>query len=84
MTKNITYFQYNDSLAHWFNALLLMFFVIAFCSLQSLVGDVDKAMKTIHNYHQVWKQYGFTPEFYNIPKSEAHNNREGYPLRPGG
>ena len=40
-------------------------------------------MKTLHNYHQVWKQYGFTPEFYNIPKSEAHTSREGYPLRPG-
>ena len=40
-------------------------------------------MKTLHNYHQVWKQYGFTPEFYNIPKGEAQSNRDGYPLRPG-
>jgi mannosidase alpha-like ER degradation enhancer 2 len=31
----------------------------------------------------VWKQYGFTPEYYNIPKNEAHKGREGYPLRPG-
>jgi mannosidase alpha-like ER degradation enhancer 2 len=37
----------------------------------------------IHNFHQVWKQYGFTPEYYNIPKNEAHKGREGYPLRPG-
>lgn len=39
-------------------------------------------MKTLHNYHQVWLQYGFTPEFYNIPQSEAGSNRESYPLRP--
>ncbi|XP_063223386.1 ER degradation-enhancing alpha-mannosidase-like protein 2 isoform X2 [Bacillus rossius redtenbacheri] len=48
----------------------------------SLIGDVNKAMKTLHNYHQVWKQYGFTPEYYNIPQAEAGSNREGYPLRP--
>lgn len=39
-------------------------------------------MKTLHNYHQVWLQYGFTPEFYNIPQTEAGTNRENYPLRP--
>lgn len=46
------------------------------------VGDTSKAMKSLHNYHQVWKQYGFTPEFYNIPQGEAGTNRENYPLRP--
>ncbi|XP_035678895.1 ER degradation-enhancing alpha-mannosidase-like protein 2 [Branchiostoma floridae] len=50
--------------------------------LQSLVGDVDSAMKSLHNYHQVWRQYGATPEFYNIPSSKAQEKREGYPLRP--
>lgn len=39
-------------------------------------------MKSIHNYHQVWKQYGFTPEFFNIPQGEAGSQRESYPLRP--
>lgn len=39
-------------------------------------------MRTLHNYHQVWGQYGFTPEFYNIPQSEAGTNRETYPMRP--
>ncbi|KAM0734292.1 ER degradation-enhancing alpha-mannosidase-like protein 2 [Formica fusca] len=39
-------------------------------------------MKSLHNYHRVWKQFGFTPEFYNIPQAEAGTNREGYPLRP--
>nr|CAD7410524.1 unnamed protein product [Timema poppensis] len=48
----------------------------------SLIGDVNKAIKSLHNYHQVWKQYGFTPEYYNIPQGEAGSNREGYPLRP--
>lgn len=36
----------------------------------------------MHNYHQVWKQYGFTPEFYNIPQGQVGANRESYPLRP--
>ena len=51
--------------------------------LQSLIGDIEKGMKTLHNYHQIWKQFGFTPEFYKIPNAEAQSNREGYPLRPG-
>lgn len=48
-----------------------------------MLGNNDGAMKTMHNFHQVWKQYGFTPEYYNIPKNELHTGREGYPLRPG-
>ncbi|KAJ6637463.1 ER degradation-enhancing alpha-mannosidase-like protein 2 [Pseudolycoriella hygida] len=50
--------------------------------LLSLTGDIASAMKTLHNYHSVWKQYGFLPEFYNIPNAEAGANRENYPLRP--
>lgn len=45
-------------------------------------GETSSAMRTLHNYHQVWLQYGFTPEFYNIPQTEAGSNRENYPLRP--
>lgn len=48
----------------------------------SLIGDVNTGMKSIHNYYQVWKQYGFTPEFYNIPQAEVGLNRQSYPLRP--
>ncbi|GAB0087149.1 alpha-1,2-Mannosidase [Sergentomyia squamirostris] len=48
----------------------------------SLIGDISPAMKTLHNYVAVWKQYGFLPEFYNIPNAEAGANRENYPLRP--
>jgi ER degradation enhancer, mannosidase alpha-like 2 len=50
--------------------------------LLSLFGHTSAAMKTLHNYHTVWKQYGFLPEFYNIPNAEAGANRENYPLRP--
>ena len=50
--------------------------------LLSLVGDNMSAMKSIHNYHQVWKQYGFLPEFYNVAQNGASLNRQGYPLRP--
>ena len=50
--------------------------------LLSLLGDINTAMKTLHNYHSVWKQYGFLPEFYNIPNAEAGANRDSYPLRP--
>lgn len=31
----------------------------------SMIGDIPNAMKSIYNYHSVWKQYGFLPEFYN-------------------
>ncbi|XP_066147038.1 ER degradation-enhancing alpha-mannosidase-like protein 2 [Euwallacea fornicatus] len=48
----------------------------------SLIGETSKAMRTLHNYHQVWQQYGFTPEFYYITQSEAGTGRESYPLRP--
>ncbi|XP_054166132.1 ER degradation-enhancing alpha-mannosidase-like protein 2 [Oppia nitens] len=48
----------------------------------TLIGDLDQAKKSIYNYHQVWKQYGFTPEFYDIPNSKLNTKRDGYPLRP--
>lgn len=40
-------------------------------------------MKTIHNYQTVARQFGFTPEFFNVVQNNVINNREGYPLRPG-
>ncbi|XP_045763642.1 ER degradation-enhancing alpha-mannosidase-like protein 2 [Maniola jurtina] len=50
--------------------------------LLSLIGESDTAMRIIHNYHSVWKQYGFTPEVYNLGTGEASSARESYPLRP--
>ncbi|KAG7165464.1 ER degradation-enhancing alpha-mannosidase-like protein 2-like, partial [Homarus americanus] len=48
----------------------------------TLMGDINSAQRIVFNYHQVWKQFGFTPEFYSIPQAEAPVNRQGYPLRP--
>lgn len=48
----------------------------------SLFGDVNTAMRALHNMHMIWKQYGFLPEMFNIPNGEASTNRESYPLRP--
>eukprot|EP00088_Acartia_fossae_P025857 TRINITY_DN2662_c0_g1_i3.p1 TRINITY_DN2662_c0_g1~~TRINITY_DN2662_c0_g1_i3.p1 ORF type:complete len:782 (+),score=127.26 TRINITY_DN2662_c0_g1_i3:86-2431(+) len=48
----------------------------------SMTGDIENALKSLHNYHQVWKQFGFTPEFYNVAQGGASAGREGYPLRP--
>ncbi len=47
-----------------------------------MVGDIESAMRIILTYHQVLKQYGFVPEFFNIPNLEVVNKRSGYPLRP--
>ncbi|XP_076327043.1 ER degradation-enhancing alpha-mannosidase-like protein 2 [Tachypleus tridentatus] len=48
----------------------------------SLVGDIEQGQKSLYNYHQVWRQYGFIPEFYDIPHNHVTKKREGYPLRP--
>ncbi|XP_036758373.2 ER degradation-enhancing alpha-mannosidase-like protein 2 isoform X1 [Manis pentadactyla] len=50
--------------------------------LQSLIGDIDNAMRTFLNYYTIWKQFGGLPEFYNIPQGYTVEKREGYPLRP--
>uniref|UniRef100_A0AAY4CES0 alpha-1,2-Mannosidase n=1 Tax=Denticeps clupeoides TaxID=299321 RepID=A0AAY4CES0_9TELE len=50
--------------------------------LQSLLGDLDSAMRTFHNYYTVWRQFGGLPEFYSIPQGYTVDKREGYPLRP--
>ena len=39
----------------------------------SMVGDIEAALRSAHNYHQVWKQYGFTPEFYNVAQGKKQN-----------
>ncbi|KAK7590126.1 hypothetical protein V9T40_001739 [Parthenolecanium corni] len=48
----------------------------------SHIGNLNESIRSIHNYHHVWKRYGFTPEFYNIIQQEVSTNRESYPLRP--
>ena len=39
----------------------------------SMVGDIESGLRSVHNYHQVWKQYGFTPEFYNVAQGKKQN-----------
>lgn len=48
----------------------------------ALLGNVDDAQRILLQYAEVVRQYGFPPEFYNLPKQEAVKNRSGYPLRP--
>lgn len=47
-----------------------------------LAGDVDAAIKNVHNYHHLWRRYGSLPEFFNLQSNDVQANREGYPLRP--
>ncbi|VDL79262.1 unnamed protein product [Nippostrongylus brasiliensis] len=39
--------------------------------LLTMVGDVEDASRIMLQYSQVVRQYGFPPEFYNIPNSNA-------------
>lgn len=52
-------------------------------ALQSLLGNLDSAVRTFQNYYSVWRQFGGLPEFYSIPQGTTVDKREGYPLRPG-
>lgn len=66
----------------WVSCLVAAFLTTS-SLLQSLIGDIDNAMRTFLNYYTVWKQFGGLPEFYNIPQGYTVEKREGYPLRPG-
>ncbi|KAG7280836.1 hypothetical protein CRUP_010818 [Coryphaenoides rupestris] len=50
--------------------------------LQSLVGDLEGAIRTFQNYYSVWRQFGGLPEFYSITQGYTVDKREGFPLRP--
>lgn len=52
-----------------------------FPGILTIVGDIEQAKKSLYNYHQIWKSYGFVPEFYDIGNNKPHK-RDGYPLRP--
>ena len=54
-----------------------------FFGFQSLLGNLDSAVRTFQNYYSVWRQFGGLPEFYSIPQGYTVDKREGYPLRPG-
>uniref|UniRef100_A0A1I7XHR6 alpha-1,2-Mannosidase n=1 Tax=Heterorhabditis bacteriophora TaxID=37862 RepID=A0A1I7XHR6_HETBA len=50
--------------------------------LLTMVGDVEDATRIMLQYSQTIRQYGFPPEFYNIPNSEVSDKRAAFPLRP--
>ncbi|XP_077368259.1 ER degradation-enhancing alpha-mannosidase-like protein 2 isoform X2 [Festucalex cinctus] len=50
--------------------------------LQTLLGNLDGAVRTFQNYYSVWRQFGGLPEFYSISQGYTVDKREGYPLRP--
>ncbi|XP_061550090.1 ER degradation-enhancing alpha-mannosidase-like protein 2 isoform X1 [Phycodurus eques] len=50
--------------------------------LQTLLGNLDGAVRTFQNYYSVWRQFGGLPEFYSISQGYPVDKREGYPLRP--
>ncbi|OQV19330.1 ER degradation-enhancing alpha-mannosidase-like protein 2 [Hypsibius exemplaris] len=45
-------------------------------------GHADPAYRSIMHYMNIWRHYGFTPEFFEVMKSTIVKGREGYPLRP--
>ena len=70
----------------WIVLIVLILCVCVFvcvCVCQSLLGNLDSAMRTFQNYYSVWRQFGGLPEFYSIPQGYTVDKREGYPLRPG-
>ncbi|VDP09440.1 unnamed protein product [Soboliphyme baturini] len=51
--------------------------------LLTLVGNIEEARRIMVNYYSVLRNYGFLPEFFNIPQMDPVHKRSGYPLRPG-
>ena len=47
------------------------------------IGDIDPAYRSLMHYVNIWRHYGFTPEFFDVVKARVVRGREGYPLRPG-
>ena len=50
--------------------------------LLALVGETERALGLVRNYHTIWRRYGGLPEFYNIQTHKVHNDRAQYPIRP--
>jgi len=50
--------------------------------LQVLAGDVEPAVRTHKAFFSVWKQFGFTPEGFNLATFSVQPGQRSYPLRP--
>ncbi|KAE9552597.1 hypothetical protein FO519_004179, partial [Halicephalobus sp. NKZ332] len=48
----------------------------------ALLGKIEDATRILLTYFQINRQFGLTPEFYNLPNHETSKDRSGYPLRP--
>jgi len=48
----------------------------------SLIGETESASSIMASYFNIWKKFGFTPEFFEVTKGRPMSKREGYPLRP--
>ncbi|GAU98052.1 hypothetical protein RvY_09252-1 [Ramazzottius varieornatus] len=46
------------------------------------IGDIEPAYRSLMHYMNLWRHYGFTPEFFDVVKAKVVRGREGYPLRP--
>ncbi|CAM0512492.1 unnamed protein product [Fasciola hepatica] len=53
-----------------------------FSNCQSLFGHLDEAIQHLSAYHEIWKQYGFIPEAYNLIERRSVPKQSSYLLRP--
>ncbi|TPP65212.1 alpha-1 2-Mannosidase [Fasciola gigantica] len=49
----------------------------------SLFGHLDEAIQHLSAYHEIWKQFGFIPEAYNLIERRSVPKQSSYLLRPG-
>ncbi|EDQ86875.1 uncharacterized protein MONBRDRAFT_33664 [Monosiga brevicollis MX1] len=61
----------------WFTALSAFW-----PGLQALYGDVAAAHRTLLNFQDVWRLFGFVPEAYNLNTGEFPFDLKAYFLRP--
>lgn len=50
--------------------------------LQVLYGDVAAAERTLHTFHNIWRQLGFVPEILDLRSNKILPNHAAYFLRP--
>ena len=75
--------EYRKHISFFSSFIFVLIINTEFACSQTLLGNIGEASRTISRYHSVWRQFGFTPEFYQIGPGETFAGREGYPLRPG-
>ena len=61
----------------WFTALSAFW-----PGLQTLYGHTGRATRTVVNFIEVWRKYGFVPEIYELQTNNIHAGFESFYLRP--